>query len=100
MKPLTVVTPYISEPFFEKTLLSFMKSALVERVVIVSQEPIHFKMPKCHVLVAGPLLSQETLRLIVGETRTKYLLLITGTQQISMEREALEKILELSLIHI
>jgi len=94
MKPLTVVTPYISEPFFEKTLLSFMKSALIERVVIASQEPVRFKMPKCHVLVAGPLLSQETLRLIVGETRTKYLLLITGTQQISMEREALEKILE------
>jgi len=124
MKPLTVVITYSPGPFFEKTLLSLTKSALVERVVIVephgqspreptshpggatsrsnaagpssagvSQELVHFKIPRCRVLVAGPLPSQETLSLIMAEIRTKYLLFLTGNQQISIEPKALERIL-------
>ncbi len=124
MKPLTVVTPQSPGPFFEKTLLSLTKSALVERIVIVephgqspmeptshpggaisrqdasgpssagvSQEPVHLKIPRCRVLVAGPLLSHETLSLILAGIRTKYLLLLLGPQQISIEPKALERIL-------
>jgi 23S rRNA pseudoU1915 N3-methylase RlmH len=93
MNPLTVVTPYSPGPFFEKTLLSLTKSALVERVVIVSQEPVHFKMDRCHVLVSGPLPSHETLSLILAEIRTKYILLLPRAEQISIEPEALERIL-------
>jgi hypothetical protein len=55
MKPFTVVTPYGPGPCFEKTLLCLAKSALVERMVVVSQEPVRFKMGRCRVLVAGPL---------------------------------------------
>jgi hypothetical protein len=92
MKPLTIVAPHSPEPSFEKTLLSLTKSDLVERIVIISQEPVHLKIPKCRVLTAGPLPSQETLSLILGEVRTKYLLLLPGSQQISIEPEALEKL--------
>jgi len=94
MKPLTVVTPHAPGPFFKKTLLSLTKSALVEGVVVVSQEPVHFTMDSCRVLVAGPLASQETLSLILDEIQTKYLLLLSGSQQISIEPKALERILE------
>jgi hypothetical protein len=130
MKPLTVVTLHSLGPFFEKTLLSLTKSALVERVVIVSQpydspplkagtcsgltlsgafsatlidgdyshrmgqKPVHPKIPRCRVLVGGPFPSHETLSLILAGTRTKYLLLLPGAQQISIEPEALEKIME------
>jgi putative transposon-encoded protein len=93
MKPVTVVIPYSAESIFEKTLLPFMKSALVDCVVIVTQEPVHSEIPRCRVLVAGPLLSQETLSLILAEIRTKYFLLLPTAQQISIEPEALEKIL-------
>ena len=93
MKPLTVVTPHSPGPFFEKTLLPLTKSALVERVVIVNQEPIHFKMDKCRVLVAGPLPSHETLSQILAGIRTKYFLLLPEAQQISIEPKALERIL-------
>jgi GT2 family glycosyltransferase len=93
MKPLTVVIPHSPEPFFEKTLLPLTKSALVERIVIVSQEPIHYKMDKCHVLVSNPLSSHDTLSLIFAEIRTKYLLFLIGSQQISIEPNALERIL-------
>jgi hypothetical protein len=93
MKPLTVVTPHRPGPFFEKTLFSLTESALVERVVIVSQEPVHFKMDRCRVLVTGPLPSHETLSLILAGIRTKYLLLLPTAQQISIEPKALERIL-------
>jgi len=94
MKPLIVVTHYTPALFLEKTLLSLTKSSLVERVVIVTQEPVHLKIPKCRVLVAGPIHSYETLSQILGGIRTKYLLLLPGSQQISIGAEALEKILE------
>jgi len=93
MKPLTVVIPHSPGSFFEKTLFPLTKSALVERVVIVSQEPVHLKIPRCRVLVAGSLLSHETLSLILAKIRTKYFLLLPGTQQISIEPKALERIL-------
>jgi len=94
MKPVTVVTTYRPEPFFEKTLLSLTKSALVERVVIVSQEPVPLKVPKCRVFIAEPLSSHQTLHLILNEIQTKYLLLIPETKQISIEPKTLERFLE------
>jgi hypothetical protein len=96
MKPLTVVTSYRPGPFFEKTLLSLMESSLVERIVIVSQETVRFKMERCRVLVAGPLASQETLSLVLPGIRTKYLLLLPGSQQISLEPKGLERILDVA----
>ena len=80
MKPFTVVTLYSQGLFFEKTLLFLTKSDLVERVVILSQEPVHLKIPRCRVLVSGPLSSYKTLSLILAGIRTKYLLLLPGIQ--------------------
>jgi len=94
MKPLTIVTPHISEPLFEKTLLALTRSAPVERVVIVNQESVHFERERCQVLVAGPLPSHKTLSLIIGEIQTKYLLLLPGTQPISIEPGALERLMD------
>jgi glycosyltransferase involved in cell wall biosynthesis len=93
MKPLAAVIPYSPRPFFEKTLLSLAKSALVESIVIISQEPIHLKMDTYHTLVAGPLPSQEALRQILSEIRTNYLLLLPEPREISIEPKALERFL-------
>jgi len=93
MKPLTVITQYSSGPFFEKTLLPLTQSDLVEHIMIVSQEPVHFKLEKCEVLVSGPLTSHETLNPILTGMRTEYFLLLLGSRQISIEPKALEKIL-------
>ena len=94
MNPCTVVLPYIPEPFFKKTLLSFTKTGLVERIVIVRQESVHIKMPGCRVLVSGPLSSGETLSRVLGEIETEYLLLLPGSRQISIEPRALERFLQ------
>jgi 23S rRNA pseudoU1915 N3-methylase RlmH len=94
MKPLTVVTPYRSGPFLEKTLCSLMKSSLVERILIVSQEPVHFKMERCHVLAGGPLRSHETLGPILADVQTNYLLLLPEAQPVSIELKTLDRILD------
>jgi len=93
MKPFTVVTPYSPRPFFEKTLFSLLKSALVEYIVVVSQEPVHFNIDGCRVLLDGPIYSKETLTQMIDGTRTKYLLLLSEARQISIEPKALERIL-------
>jgi hypothetical protein len=68
----------------------------VEDIVIVSQTPVFLNLPKCRILVADSITSQETLSLILKELRTKYLLLLSGGQQISIEPIALERILEVA----
>jgi len=94
MKPITVVTAHIPAPFFEKNLLPLAKSEFVEQIVIVSQDPVHFKMDKCRVIVAGPIPSHETLSRILSGLRTECLLILLGERQISVEPEALERILD------
>lgn len=91
MKPLTVVIPYRPGAFFEKSLHLLMKSTSVERAVIVSEEPVRFKMERCQVFVAEPLFSSNTLCRILSRIRTKYLLLFLEGQRISVEPEALER---------
>jgi hypothetical protein len=96
MKLLTVVTPYHPESFFEKTLLLLVKSSLVQRIIIVAQEPVHFRMDKCHLLVTEPLPSHKTLSLILDGIRTKYLLLLPEAQRISIEPKIMERFLEVA----
>ena len=94
MKPLTAVFPYSPGPFFEKTLTWLGQSALVERVVVVSEEPVQVEADNCRVLLAGPLSSHATLELVLSEVRTRYLLFLPGDNNISVEPEALERMLE------
>ena len=96
MNPLTVVTPYRTGPFFEKTLLGLTNSTLVEHIVMVSSRAIRFKTERCHVLVGGPLSSRKTLSLILTGIRTKYLLLLSEAQSVSIKPKALETILEVA----
>ena len=96
MKPFTVVIPYRPGPFFERTLLSLTQSSGVERIVIISPEPVRLKMDRCRVLVTGPLSSHETLSLVLGGIRTEYLLLFPGSRQSSLEPKGLERILEVA----
>jgi hypothetical protein len=96
MKPLSTVITHSPTPFLEKALLALAKSDLVERILIISQEPVHLEIPKCRVLVAGTILSEETLNQIVTGIRTKYLLLLLGSQQISFEPKALQRIIDIA----
>lgn len=73
-----------------------MDSCLVEDVIIVSEKPVDFKIPRSRLLVAGPLSSQETLIRILHDIRTDYLLFMAEGRYISVEPGALEKILKVA----
>ncbi len=94
MKPFTLVTSCSSGSPFEKSVLSLAKSDLVEEVAVVSPEPVHFEMDRCRVHVGGPLFSGETLNSILGGIRTQSLLLLPDTWQISVESNALKRLLD------
>ena len=64
--------------------------------MILSQEPVHFNMDKCHLLVTEPLPPHKTLSLILDGIRTKYLLLLPEAQQISIEPKIMERFLEVA----
>ena len=96
MKPLTIVASYNPAPFFEDTLFSLARLDLVERVVIISQKPIHLKIPKCRVLVSGPLPSHETLGRILSEIGTQYLLFLLEGRRSRIEPEALRRIVSVA----
>jgi len=96
LKPITVVTPYSSGPRFEKTLHSLTESGLVENIIILSQESVGLKMDRCRVLVANPLTSKETLEHVLAETQTKYLLVLPGARQISLEPNGLLRMLDVA----
>jgi hypothetical protein len=96
MKPITIVAPYSPEPFFEKMLQEFVKSDLVEDVMIVSREEVHVNVPGSCIIGADSLLSQEAIEIIIGNIRTKYLLLLPESLHISLEPDALKSIMEVS----
>ena len=96
MKPLTVVTPSISQAFSEQTVLALTKSELVEEVVVVGRGPVHLKIPGGRVLIGRSLPSHETLSQILSEIKTKHLLFLPEAQPISIEPKALVKFLGLA----
>ena len=91
MKPLTVVTPSQPGRPIEKTLESLTGSDLVERLVVVSREPVDLKKAKCDLLI-GSLSSSKTLNQILEGIRTKSFLLMPRTRHVSIEPEALNKL--------
>ena len=96
MKHLTIAIPYSTAPFFEETILPLTKSDLVECVLIVDHEPVHFKMDKCHGLLGEPLSSDEGLGLILDRIQTDYLLIIPEARPMSLEPAALERFLRMA----
>jgi hypothetical protein len=93
MKPLAVITQYVPGPLFQKTLLAFAESGLVENIVVICREPVSCEIPGCRFLVAGALASQETLKSLLSNVGTAYLLIIPWFTPVSIENRTLEKML-------
>lgn len=92
LKPITMVTPYHPGSLFEKTLLSLMKSDLIQRVMVVSQESADLRISEAKLLMAPPIPSRETLNKILGEIHTDFLLLLPDFKPFSIEPNHLEQL--------
>lgn len=88
-----MVTPYHPGSLFENTLLSLMKSDLIQQGIVVSQELVDLRIQGVKLLMAPPIPSDETLNKILEEVQTKFLLLLPDFKPISIEPNHLERFL-------
>ncbi|OPY77402.1 MAG: GalNAc(5)-diNAcBac-PP-undecaprenol beta-1,3-glucosyltransferase [Syntrophorhabdus sp. PtaU1.Bin058] len=93
MDALTLVIPYSPGSSFVETLSGFVASDLISSVGVVCDRPIDLSVPRCNAVVAGPIVSGETLNKILSGIRTKYLLLVPGYRQVSLEAGAIERLI-------
>jgi hypothetical protein len=92
MKVLTAITNYAPGSWFEKTIKFFATSELIEKVIVVSPEMVDIKISKSRVVTGSWLQSQDLLTQIIDEAKTRHLLFLTGTKQITIEPGALERL--------
>jgi len=92
VKPLTAITTYAPRPWFEKNLLFLTTSELIEDVLVICPEMVDIKIPKSCVVKGGGLQSQKTLAYVIDEAKTNYLLFLTGTKQVTLEPESLDRL--------
>lgn len=96
MKPITVVTPYSSDAFIKKALISMTGSEWIESLIILTQRPIHLKLKKSCVLSLGPLTSYKTFQSLLSEIKTKYILHLLNPQLVGLESKSIEKFLRVA----
>jgi hypothetical protein len=84
---------YVFEPWLENTLSSLAQSGLIEETLIVCQEKIDSMMPRSRVVVGEGIQAQRTLSRLIDESKTRYLLFLTGPEQIVVEPNTVEKLL-------
>jgi hypothetical protein len=96
MKPLTAIIAYVPGHWLKKVLLFLTTSEFIEEVLVVCPKMIDIKIPKCDVLTGGALQSQKQLSHIINEAKTRYLLFLPGAKQITIEPEALEKLIKIA----
>lgn len=96
MKPLTIAMPYSSAPSFKKALVSMGESEWVESLIIFSEKPIRLKIKKCQGLSLGSLTSSKTLRFLLSEVRTRFILLLQTPQPIWMESKSMDRFIRVA----
>jgi hypothetical protein len=96
MRLITVVIPFSSQLYFEKNLQQFVKSPLVEKILVVHGGDYDASQPKCEGMKVESLTSGKTVNEIFKKTATKYLLLINQAQEITLGQFALERLVEIA----
>jgi hypothetical protein len=92
MGAITVVISYSPGSSFTETLSGFVASDLIGSVEVVCDRSVDLSVPRCNTIVAGPIISGETLNKILSGIRTEYFLLVPGYQQVSHGAGAIQKL--------
>jgi len=93
---LTVVLPHSPHGGFEKTLREFIDSALVKKVLVVTDSSYQAANPKCAALTAGTLTGGNAIKQIIARLDTDYLLFINQTPEIMLGQAALGRFTEVA----
>ena len=91
MLPITVFLPYSSEDYFPHIVNQFSESPLVEKIIAAHGEEFIPPSQKCAGMKVNGLRSSATWNALIRRVKTKYLLVITEAQSITLNQAALER---------
>ena len=89
---ITVVLPYNTESYFQSTLLQFIQSSLVKKIIIAHGGDFSGEYEKCKGMKVDSLTSGKTINAIIGKLSTDFLLFINQAQSITFNQAALERL--------
>lgn len=90
---LTAILPFDSTPLFRRTLEIISESPLIDQILIHHSEPFQIKNPKAKPLLLKSPWGREDLLKILNSGPTDYLLIISEPKILSLEPQALEKLI-------
>ncbi len=93
---ITVVLPYNTESYFQSTLLQFIQSSLVKKIIIAHGGDFSGEYEKCKGMKVDSLTSGKTINAIIGKLSTDFLLFINQAQSITFNQAALERFVSIA----
>ena len=96
MLPVTVFLPYSPEEYFLPTVKQFSESPLVQQIIVAHEGAWTLPFKKCIGMKVNGLRSGATWNALLRRVKTKYLLVITEAQSITLNRAALERFYSLA----
>ncbi|HLF19722.1 MAG TPA: glycosyltransferase family A protein, partial [Bacteroidota bacterium] len=93
MNPISVI---VSSPQSQSSLTQFIGSHLVEKIFIVHDGSYTRSNPKCESIPSTGFSSGKTIRRILDEVKSSYLLVVSQSQEIELGQAALERFLDIA----
>lgn len=95
---ITVVLPYMKDPWFELTVFPFVESPLVQTIMVVHDGTDKPLFPKVEWIKTQSLTAKNTINRVCEKVKTRYLLFLPQAAQIHLGPYALERFLEVAAI--
>lgn len=93
---ITVVLPHSTQECFERTLLEFAGSPLVQKIFVVNDGGYTASHPKCEALPASALTGGALINQIAKALGADYLLFVNQAQEITLGQAALERFVDVA----
>lgn len=94
MRPVTAVSTFKAGTLFLPSLRRLLASNMIEEVLIVTREQIPEVLPRCSIIDTGTFASRATLRRVLENTKTEYLLFLPGAMPVLSGPLSLEKMID------
>ena len=91
-----VAIPFSTFPYFENTLRQFNQSSLVEKIFVFHGGDYFPSSPKCEGIKVGSPNSGVALNSLFKKVKSKYVLLMTESEEIDFGQFALERFLDVA----
>jgi len=96
MNGMTVILPYLGQPWFEKVRQALLRSPLVRKIFVVQQGGFKSTQSRCKSFEAPSIGDGSLWNRLIGHARTGYLLLVQDHAEIEWGPGALERLIDVA----